>query len=63
MAAGPHAVSSLTLNRLSLYLRVLRHLREEGVETISSQGLAGRLDLSAAQIRKDLSHFGEFGGP
>ena len=61
MAGGAHAVSSLTLNRLSLYLRVLRHLREEGVETISSQGLAGRLDLSAAQIRKDLTHFGEFG--
>jgi len=61
MAASPSAVSSLTLNRLSIYLRALRHLAEEGVDTISSQRLAARLDLSAAQIRKDLTYFGEFG--
>ncbi len=54
-------VSSLTLNRLSIYLRCLRHLGELGVERISSQELARRYHLSAAQIRKDLAQFGEFG--
>jgi len=54
-------VSSLTLNRLSLYLRSLRALRAEGVETVSSLELAARFHLSAAQIRKDLAQFGEFG--
>lgn len=54
-------VSTLTLNRLSLYLRSLRHLQEQGVRRISSQELAARFHLSAAQIRKDLVQFGEFG--
>lgn len=54
-------ISSLTLNRLSLYLRCLRGLREEGQERVSSLELAERFHLSAAQIRKDLAQFGEFG--
>src|SRR5215208_3481148 len=54
-------VSPLTLNRLSFYLRCLRHLQELGVERISSQELAQRYHLSATQIRKDLAQFGEFG--
>jgi redox-sensing transcriptional repressor len=54
-------VSPLTLNRLSFYLRCLRHLQELGIERISSQELARRYHLSAAQIRKDLAQFGEFG--
>ena len=54
-------VSALTLNRLSFYLRCLRHLQELGVERISSQELARRYHLSATQIRKDLAQFGEFG--
>ncbi len=54
-------VSPLTLNRLSVYLRCLRHLQEQGVRRISSQELAARYLLSATQIRKDLAQFGEFG--
>src|SRR4029078_13191774 len=54
-------VSPLTLNRLSFYLRCLRHLQELGVERISSQELARRYHLSATQIRKDLAQFGECG--
>lgn len=54
-------VSPLTLNRLSVYLRCLRHLQSLGVERISSQELARRYLLSATQIRKDLAQFGEFG--
>ena len=54
-------VSSLTLNRLSVYLRSLRQLQASGESTISSQELARRFHLSATQIRKDLAQFGEFG--
>ncbi len=54
-------VSPLTLNRLSFYLRCLRHLQELGVRRVSSQEMAHRYHLSATQIRKDLAQFGEFG--
>ena len=54
-------VSELTTNRLSVYLRCLNALDEAGVRTISSQALAEQFHLNAAQIRKDLAHFGEFG--
>ncbi len=54
-------VSPLTLNRLSFYLRCLRHLQEQGVKRVSSQEMAKKYHLSAAQIRKDLAQFGEFG--
>ncbi len=54
-------VSELTTNRLSVYLRSLNQLEAAGTETISSQALAERFHLNAAQIRKDLAYFGEFG--
>ena len=54
-------VSELTTNRLSIYLRCLTELEAAGVETVSSQGLAEGFKLNAAQIRKDLACFGEFG--
>lgn len=57
----PGDVSSLTLHRLSVYLRSLQRLREEGVTQVSSQELADRFHLSPTQIRKDLAQFGEFG--
>jgi len=57
----PEQVSELTTNRLSIYLRCLTELDVAGVETISSQGLAEQFKLNAAQIRKDLAYFGEFG--
>lgn len=57
----PADVSSLTLHRLSVYLRSLQRLREEGVAQVSSQELANRFHLSPTQIRKDLAQFGEFG--
>jgi len=58
---GVEQVSELTTNRLSIYLRCLTELEQAGVETISSQGLAEQFHLNAAQIRKDLANFGEFG--
>ena len=54
-------VSELTTNRLSVYLRCLNQLDDAGVKTISSQALAEQFHLNAAQIRKDLAYFGEFG--
>lgn len=54
-------VSELTTNRLSVYLRCLNELDAAGVQTISSQALAEQFHLNAAQIRKDLAYFGEFG--
>lgn len=54
-------VSELTTNRLSVYLRCLTELEGQGVRTISSQLLAEQFHLNAAQIRKDLAYFGEFG--
>jgi redox-sensing transcriptional repressor len=57
----PDSVSEATTHRLSILLRSLRILEGDGVDTISSQQLADRFGLNAAQIRKDLAQFGEFG--
>ena len=58
---APDQVSELTTNRLSVYLRCLNELDAAGAQTISSQALAEQFRLNAAQIRKDLAYFGEFG--
>ena len=55
------SVSELTTNRLSVYLRCLNALDAAGVRSVSSQALADEFHLNAAQIRKDLAYFGEFG--
>ena len=54
-------VSDLTAGRLSVYLRCLNALEQTGVKTTSSKSLASAFHLNAAQIRKDLAYFGEFG--
>jgi len=54
-------VSEMVVRRLPLYLRTLTFLAAEGRKLISSQELGERLGISPAQIRKDLSYFGEFG--
>jgi len=51
------------LERLATYLTYLSKLEAHGVETISSAEMAARTGMNAAQFRKDLSHFGEFGRP
>jgi redox-sensing transcriptional repressor len=58
---GLDQVSELTTNRLSVYLRALTELEAADVKTVSSQALAEQFHLNAAQIRKDLAYFGEFG--
>jgi len=54
-------VPQVAVPRLARYLRLLKRLEKEGVARISSRELADRLGAQAAQIRKDLSYFGEFG--
>ncbi|HNS51438.1 MAG TPA: redox-sensing transcriptional repressor Rex [Anaerolineae bacterium] len=54
-------VPDIVVGRLPIYLRALRRFQEEACITISSADLARRLAIGSAQIRKDLSHFGEFG--
>jgi redox-sensing transcriptional repressor len=61
MRGGGEQVSELTAGRLSVYLRCLNTLDAAGVKTVSSRTLAEQFHLNAAQIRKDLAYFGEFG--
>jgi redox-sensing transcriptional repressor len=54
-------VPDIVIGRLPIYLRALNLLAEAGHEFTSSQELGQQLGIGSAQIRKDLSHFGEFG--
>jgi len=54
-------VPDIVIGRLPIYLRALTHMLDEGQQITASKDLALRLGISSAQIRKDLSHFGEFG--
>lgn len=55
-------IPDIVIGRLPIYLQALTRMVEEGQKsTTSSQELGERLGISSAQIRKDLSHFGEFG--
>ena len=54
-------VPDIVVARLPLYLRALSAMQLNGKTFTSSQEMAGWLGISSAQIRKDLSHFGEFG--
>lgn len=55
-------IPDIVIGRLPIYLRALTRMAEEGDKiTTSSHELGQRLGISSAQIRKDLSHFGEFG--
>jgi redox-sensing transcriptional repressor len=54
-------IPDIVIGRLPVYLRALNHLAQSGQLNTSSHELGRRLGISSAQIRKDLSHFGEFG--
>jgi redox-sensing transcriptional repressor len=47
--------------RLSIYQRCLSKLLENDKETVSSSALAGAAGVKSAQLRKDLTYFGQFG--
>lgn len=61
MSHTNHHVPAIVIGRLPLYLRALTQLAAEGRHVTSSQELSEKLGFSSAQIRKDLSYFGEFG--
>jgi redox-sensing transcriptional repressor len=50
-----------SIYRLSIYQRCLERLKDNGVETVSSNSLAIAAGVKSAQLRKDLAHFGQFG--
>ncbi len=54
-------VPEVVVTRLPQYLRILNRLMEDGVTVVSSQQLGEKLQVTPAQIRKDLSYFGRFG--
>ncbi len=56
-------VPSPTVKRLSLYLRRLERFAAEGIPTVTSRNLGDSLDVGAAQVRRDLACFGQFGRP
>ncbi|MCC6190276.1 MAG: redox-sensing transcriptional repressor Rex [Anaerolineales bacterium] len=55
------AIPDIVISRLPVYLRALTRMLGDGQEVTSSKDLGEHLGISSAQIRKDLSHFGEFG--
>lgn len=59
--SSPRKASDSTVRRLSLYLRILKDIRARGETTVSSDRLAEEGGLTSAQVRKDLSVFGNFG--
>jgi redox-sensing transcriptional repressor len=54
-------IPDIVVGRLPVYLRALQQMARDSRTVTSSQELGERLGISAAQIRKDLSQFGEFG--
>ncbi|MFH1645013.1 MAG: redox-sensing transcriptional repressor Rex [Candidatus Omnitrophota bacterium] len=54
-------ISSAAISRLFTYLREVIELVNMNIRKISSSDLGSRLNLSDAQVRKDLGHFGQFG--
>jgi redox-sensing transcriptional repressor len=54
-------IPEATIKRLSVYARYLSNLDAQDRRVISSAELAEECGMNAAQIRKDLAYFGEFG--
>ena len=54
-------IPDATIERVAQYLRPLENLIKQGVDVISSDKLAEMCKVNPAQVRKDLSFFGEFG--
>ncbi len=54
-------IPDIIVGRLPIYLRALQRMSDQGMKTTSSQELGEYVGISAAQIRKDISQFGEFG--
>lgn len=59
----PASIPNPAVRRLSLYLRQLEGFKRKDRRTISSRQLGESLNLTDAQVRKDLAYFGQFGHP
>jgi redox-sensing transcriptional repressor len=59
--ANEAKIPDATIERISLYSRPLERLLERGILVVSSEKLAELCKVNPAQVRKDLSYFGEFG--
>src|SRR5215207_7987715 len=57
------SIPNPAVRRLSLYLRQLESFQRKDRRTISSKQLGESLNLTDAQVRKDLAYFGQFGHP
>ena len=60
-AASQSPIRKKTIYRLSIYLGCLQRLNENGIRTVSSETLAQVAGVKSAQLRKDLTYFGQFG--
>src|SRR5215831_6091274 len=63
LSPRPDTVPNPAVRRLSLYLRQLEAFKRKDRRTISSKQLGESLNLTDAQVRKDLAYFGQFGHP
>jgi redox-sensing transcriptional repressor len=54
-------IPEVSIYRLAIYLRKVEKLEREGRQYISSQELGRLVGIDPAQLRKDLSYFGQFG--
>ena len=54
-------IPEATIERIALYYRILEDLLSRGVDVVSSEKFASVCRVNPAQVRKDLSFFGEFG--
>lgn len=61
MNSKSQRIPDVVIRRLPVYLRYLNQLALYDVESVSSQQMGHDLYLNPAQIRKDLSIFGDFG--
>lgn len=58
---GKVEIPRKTVYRLSVYQRCLQRLKDNGVETVSSEALAKVAGVKSTQLRKDLGFVGQFG--
>jgi len=58
---NPPEIPRKTIYRLSVYLRCLARLKDNNIQTVSSEALAKVAGVKPTQLRKDLAYFGQFG--
>ncbi len=54
-------ISDRVIERLPKYYRYLKDLRSNQIQRVSSKTISNALNITASQVRQDLSHFGGFG--